>query len=268
MLRNSEDWSRYRRAAQSAPLLTADRERELLEGAQHNDRAARDELIRCHMRLVVEIAARHARRGLSAHDLIAEGVVGLMEAVKRYDLSHDTRFSSYAMWWVRACIRQFALANRRIVGMPSTRGARRAQSRLREAERALQQSLGRTATRDELAQAIGVHEADIESVEAALSAWDVSLSQLEPGGQPWSSDPSPEWLVAEAEERKLRSRCVEAGLKSLTQRERRLVCEQYCEDEGQTLSDLGRELGVSRQRAGQILAVAREKLRSSLSQVA
>lgn len=268
MLRNTEDWSRYRRSAQAAPLLAAERERDLLARAQRWDKAAVDELIACHMRLVVEIAARHARRGLSAHDLIAEGVVGLMEAVKRYDLSHDTRFSSYAVWWVRACIRQYALANRRIVGMPATRGARRAQARLREAERAMQQSLGREPTRDELARSIGVQEGDIEAVDAALSAWDVSLSQREPYTQPSSLESSPEMLVAEAEERRLRSHSVENGLRGLTQRERRLVCEQYCEDDGLSLSDLGRELGVSRQRAGQILAVAREKLRVSLSQVA
>jgi len=263
----AEDWSHHRRSAQQAPLLSAERERDLLEAAQAGGRSARDELIASHMRLVVDIASRHARAGLNAHDLIAEGIVGLLEAVTRFDLSRETRFSSYAVWWVRACVRRYALANRRIVGMPSTRGARIAQARLRGAERGLRQQLGRAPSHGELAQHLGVREDEVEAVERALSSWDVSLSQPEASDHA-DDRPGPESLVADAEDEVQRQQYLRDALAGLSQREKLLLCERLSEDDGKSLSDMGKEFGVSRQRAGQILASAREKLRHSLQQVA
>ncbi len=267
MPHHAEDWSRYRRAAQQAPLLTAEHERRLLRAAQEGAHGAADEIIASHMRLVIDVASRHARPGLDAHDLIGEGVVGLLEAVRRFDLSHQTRFSSYAIWWIRACVRQYALANRRIVGMPTSRGARIVRAGLREIERSLTQQLGRAPLRAEIAQALHVREEDVDAVDRALSSWDVSLSQSEPV-EPWDERPGPEALVAEAELHKLRQRSTERALATLSEREREVVCERLCEDDGKSLTDLGHELGVSRQRAGQILAGARAKLRGSLEQVA
>jgi len=263
----AEDWNHHRRAAQHAPLLSAERERTLLRAAQGGSRCSRDELIASHMRLVVDIASRHARAGLNAHDLIGEGVVGLLEAINRFDLTRETRFSSYAIWWVRACVRRFALANRRIVGMPSTRGARIAQARLRGVERGLCQQLGRVPSRDEVAQSLGIKEDEVEAVDHALSSWDVSLSQPE-SADPADERPSPEMLVADAEDDTLRHHRMQEALAALSQREQQLLCERLCEDEGKSLSDMGREFGVSRQRAGQILASAREKLRHCLEQAA
>ncbi len=267
MVHHAEDWSRYRRAAQQAPLLTAEHERMLLRSAQDGRRFAVDELIASHMRLVIDVASRHARPGLDAHDLIGEGVVGLLEAVRRFDLSHQTRFSSYAVWWVRACVRQFALANRRIVGMPSSRGARIVRAGLRAIERSLAQQLERIPSRAEIAQALGVREADVDAVDRALSCWDISLSQSEPA-EPWDDRPGPETMVGDAELETLRQRSMQRALGMLSARERELVCERLCEDDGKSLTELGHELGVSRQRAGQILAGAREKLRGCLEQVA
>ncbi len=264
---HAEDWCQHRRAAQQAPLLSAARERELLEGAQKGGRAARNELIASHMRLVVDIASRHARAGLNAHDLIAEGTVGLLEAIARFDLSRETRFSSYAIWWVRACVRRYALANRRIVGMPSTRGARIAQARLRGAERGLWQQLGRAPSHSELAQHLGIKEDEVEAVERALSSRDVSLSQPD-GADPADDRPSPESLLADAEDEAERQQRWGHALARLSQREQLLLCERLTEEDGKSLSDMGRVFGVSRQRAGQILASAREKLRDSLQQAA
>jgi len=264
------DWRHYRNKAGEKPLLAADRERELLMRAQRGDPRAVGELVESHMRLVVQIASRYARDGLGTHDLVSEGVLGLMEAVRRFDLARETRFASYAGWWVRACVRRYALANRRIVGVPSTRGARIARARLRGTERTLTQRLGRRPTLSELAEALGVSEHDVELVDVALSSRDVSLAPHDHSSAVEFPDENlgPEQAFAEAEHQRVCERTVERALTALSERERALVREQFFEEDGKSLADLGRALGVSRQRAGQILAVARDKLRAQLVAVA
>ncbi len=267
MAQPSEDWRGYRRAAQEAPLLQGEVERVLLRAAQQHDASAVREIVASHMRLVVDVASRHARPGLSAHDLVAEGIVGLLEAVRRFDLAHTTRFSSYAVWWVRARISHYALANRRIVGMPSTRGARTARAGLHGAVRTLTQQLARAPSVAELADALGVREDEVAAVERALSGRDVSLSQREPG-EPADEHPGPERLVADAEEASLCHEALRQAFAFLTERERHVVRQRLADDGTLSLTELGRELGVSRQRAGQILATACEKLRGSMGHVA
>ena len=270
MVARSSDWARYQQLARQRPMVDARREHELLRRAQRGDEGATAELVHSHMRLVVQVAFRYARDGLSAHDLIGEGVLGLMEAVRRFDLTRETRFGSYASWWVRACIRQHALANRRIVGVPSTRGARVARARLRKAERNLSQELGRRPTLGELAQAIEVAEHDVELVDVALSARDLSLTPNDEGSgfEPEDSHPGPEQAVAEAEHRATSSAWLRDALACLNARERAVVCEHLYTEDTRSLTDLGRALGVSRQRAGQIFAHACDKLRAQLVSVA
>jgi len=267
---NNVEWARYRLVAHAKPMLGSSRERELLGLAQAGDRRAANELVESHLRLVLQVAARYARDGLSVHDLVSEGTLGLMEAVRRFDLSHESRFASYAAWWVRACIRRFALANRRIVGAPSTRGARVARARLRQMERTLTQQLGRKPNYTELALALGIAENDVELVDVALSSRDVSLTVDENGAgfEPCDESDGPEQELASAEQDSVRRHSIERALHELSERERAIVREQFFEDDGQSLADLGRSLGVSRQRAGQILAGARDKLRARLECVA
>jgi RNA polymerase sigma-32 factor len=264
------EWRRYQHAARQSPLLEAERERELLLRAQQGDQEASSELVQCHMRLVVQVAFRYAREGLSEHDLVSEGVLGLLEAVRRFDLSRPTRFAGYAGWWVRASVREFALANRRIVGTPSTRGARVVRARLRRAERTLSQELGRKPSVGELSRALSVSEQDVELVDVALSARDLSLAVGEPLGslEPEDGAPGPEQVVAEAEAQAACAASLHAALRSLNARERAVVCEHLYTDETRSLTDLGRVLGVSRQRAGQIFASACDKLRARLASVA
>lgn len=264
------EWGRYRHRAREKPLLSAEVERDLLVRAQAGDQRAVHALVESHMRLVVQVASRYAREGLSAHDLVSEGVLGLMEAVRRFDLIHDARFASYAAWWVRACVRRYALANRRIVGGPSTRGARIARARLRQTERLLTQRLGEKPSRAQLAQYLGVSEQDVELVEVSLSSRDVSLTAEDGSTSIELPDElaSPEEAVADAEHLLACQRSVRRALSALTEREQAVVREQFLEEEGMSLADLGRQLGVSRQRAGQILAGARDKLRARLEAVA
>lgn len=258
------EWGRYRCLAKQKPLLDAEHERELLNRAKKGEKRATAELVESHMRLVVQVAGAYAREGLSVHDLVGEGVVGLMEAMRRFDLSRDIRFASYASWWIRACVRAHALANRRIVGMPDTRGARMARSHLRESERRLAQRLGRRPSRAELAQELGVSEHDVELVDAALSSHDVPLANVGSSFEPCDDAEGPEQTFARAEADALRRASLARALATLNTRERDVVSAQLRAEDDRSLSDIGRELGVSRQRAGQILAGAREKLRVEL----
>jgi RNA polymerase sigma-32 factor len=267
---NHGDWAHYRQVARTKPLLGAREERTLLELAKAGNQRATAELVESHMRLVVQVASSYARNGLSVHDLVSEGMLGLMEAIRRFDLSRDTRFASYAAWWVRACVRQHAFANRGIVRMPDSRGARVARARMRREERSLTQELGRKPSHAELARALGVSEHDVQLVDAALSGSDLSIAPAEPGYafEPLDETWGPEQAVAEAEHAAQRSTHVKKAIARLSDREKAVVCEHVYTDDGHSLAHLGRRLGVSRQRAGQILAGAREKLRVELSCVA
>ena len=224
MTRLSEDatTSSLRREAANAPMLDAEREISLIRAIQEReDGAAFTELIESHMRLVVAVAARFSRVGVPMAELVAEGTVGLVEAARRFELAKGTRFSTYAAWWVRARIRRFALGNRRIVGAPSTRNARRLLSGLRSAERTLTQATGERPSREALAEATGTTTDDIAMVESALCGRDVGLATGdEPGGVELKSAlPDPESFVADEELRSARARRVQGALSVLDRRE-------------------------------------------------
>ena len=259
-----DQWQRLKRQAESSPVLDAAAEHSLIEAAQRGDRAATQQLLQSHMRLVIKIAARYARVGLVPEDLMGEGIVGLIEALQRFDVTRGARFGGYAAWWVRARISQYALAQRRAVGVPSTRNARMVIRLLARAERSLTQRLSRPPTADELAQEIGVPVDELGQVRAALYSHDVPIDQplFEEGS-------SPEQLVMERERERAQQIHVQRALARLSSRERALVSEHYLMEEGgRSLGELGREQGVSRQRLGQVLSSAREKLRAQLVHVA
>jgi RNA polymerase sigma-32 factor len=255
---------------ETGPLLDAAHEHSLLLAAARGDPAASAQLVRSHMRLVLKIAGRYRRGNLSAQDLVSEGVVGLMEAMRRFDTAQGSRFAAYATWWIRAYVSRYALENRRMVRVPSTRNGRAVARHLRRTERALAQQLGRPASVQELAAAMGVTSRDVIEVQAALNARDLSLTpdaeQLPIPLRTEAEDP--EQALERAQQQTARELCVRSALSRLSSRECRLVREQYFEEDGRSLAQLGADYGVSRQRAGQVLSSARRKLRAALEQVA
>lgn len=263
-------WSQLKANALLRPWLAADEERELLKRAQEGDRQAVRALVDSHMRLVMQIASRYERDGLSVHDLVSEGVVGLIEAIGRFDMSHQTRLSTYASWWVRARIREFAFENRRTVPIPSTRAARVARARLNVVRRKLSQELGREPSHAELAVAIGVAESDVATVATALSAHDVSLSPDADGFafEPADDRINPEQAVAERESERVLRRALSTALDTLSERDRKIVHEQFLAEDLKSMAELGRSLGVSRQCVCQIFARLRKKLGRELKHVA
>jgi len=258
-----------RRTAMAAPMLDADEEIELIHRTRRGDQRALGRLLDSHLRLVLAVARRYAGNGISTEDLVSEGNLGLVEAAHRFDAERGTRFGTYAAWWVRAHIRRYALANRRIVATPSTRNARKVLSRLRATQRELAQAAGRSAERSTVAEELGVTEEDIAMVEAALSGRDVPIGFGEDGAPSFDvvdASPSPEQLAAEDETRELHRDAVAEALDELSEREREIVRRRFFEDEGTTLAVLGEVFGLSRERVRQIEKRAQRKLRSALTE--
>ena len=268
-MQNTDEMSlaQLRRSAAAAPMLDAELERAYLQRIQsQDDPEALRQLLDAHLRLVVAMAARFARTGVSLAELVAEGNLGLVEAARRFDPAKGTRFSTYAGWWVRARISRFALGNRRIVAAPSTRNARKLFASMRSAERRLQQEGCDRPSREAIAAATGTSPEDVAMVESALSARDVPVGPAEDGAslELDSHDPSPEQEISEAEESERRTRIVALALESLARREGVVVQRRILEDDGETLAEIGRVLGLSRERVRQIEARAKRKLRAAL----
>lgn len=258
-----------RARAQSAPILDVDAEHRLAAAARTGSRAALDQLLVAHLRLVLRIARGYVKHGVPYEDLVGDGMVGLAEAAQRFDPERGVRFSAYAAWWIRAHIRRSTLANRRIVATPSTRAARKLIARLRETERALGQQLGRIATREEVAAALGVTADDVGMVDTALRERDVVVGDIEHGGVELADfDCSPEQLVADAELRADVQRAVSHAVGTLTEREREIIRRRITSDDADTLSVVGQALGLSRERVRQIESKACEKLRTVLEDCA
>lgn len=262
-----DEHGHLRRRAARAPMLAADTERELLAQIRdHDDPKAMAALLDSHLRLVLAMAHRYTRHGVSLEDLVAEGNLGLVEAARRFEADRGTRFSTYAAWWVRALIRRYALANRRIVPAPSTRNARKLIGTLRTTERKLSAELGRAPTPTEVAEALGVEVKDVEMVDTALRARDVSFGPRPDGTDFELASPkaSPEQQVADHQLAARSKQSVHRALDLLDAREREIVEKRFLEEDRQTLSNIGSTMGLSRERVRQLEVRAREKLRVAL----
>lgn len=248
------------------PLLDADTERELARRVRAGCARSLDELLAAHLRLVRSISRRYEGYGVASDDLIGEGYLALVEAARRFDPERGARFATYAAWWVRAHLRSYTLENRRIVGSPSTRAARKILGRLRQTERELAQRHGAPATREQVASALGVSSKDIEMVQTSLAARDVAIGAREGGRTIELPDyaATPEQRVGDAEQRGVHSEAVQRALERLDEREREIVQRRLLDDDPATLASLGERLGLSRERVRQLERRAQDKLRAAL----
>jgi RNA polymerase sigma-32 factor len=231
---------------------------------KQGERLAEDELVRSHMRLVFAIANEFARRSqLQVDELVSEGLMGLVIAVRRYELVHGTRLANYAALWIRALLRRYTLANRRIVRAPGTRRGRRILANLTATERNVSRNNAGIATTDAIARELGVAERDIHEAQAALRAQDVAFEHEE---LPDTRDEaSPELLVGEAEESQLRRAAFYAFFEQLEPREQQVLNNRKLSERPHSLRTLGRALGVSSERVRQIEQRSCQKLHAHLS---
>ncbi len=271
--------ARFMDEARKFPLLTADQEREYTNRwREEADQAALTLLIGSHLRLVIKMAMRNRGYGLSVADLIAEGNVGLMQAVERFDPDRGFRFATYAMWWIRAAIQEFILRNWSLVRIGTTGAQKKLFFNLRRLKSSLNAyeegdlSPKNAAT---IAAELDVSEHEVVEMNRRLTGGESSLNILvgEDGDtslQDLLQDdgPNQETVFGDAEEFRKRWALVEKALERLTPREQQILNDRRLGEKPKTLEELGEIFGVSRERIRQIEVKALNKLTKSVHTVA
>ncbi len=247
-------------------MLSAEAEPQLALAAQQGSQQAFDALLKAHLRLVLTIAHDFRTYGLPVDDLVSEGLLGLVEAARRFDSTRGVRLAAYAAWWIRAYMRRYTLTNRRIVRMPSSRSGRKLLANLRSTQRELAQHTGDAPDATLVAQTIGVDVRDVEEMEAALSGRDVPYGTELKAVELPSMTPSPEDLLITARENEWSAQAVEQALGILTTRERQILEQRYLGPKTTSLASIGREMGLSRERVRQIEHQAHAKMRHAVAQ--
>lgn len=277
---NSEsNLSRYLQEIRRFPMLTP--EEEFMLGKSWRERGdidAAHKLVTSHLRLVAKIAMGYRGYGLPLSELISEGNVGMMQAVKRFEPDRGFRLATYAMWWIRAAIQEYILHSWSLVKMGTTAAQKKLFFNLRKLKgqmRAIEEGDLSPEQVNKIATTLDVPEADVISMNRRLSAPDHSLNApLRQDGdgewQDWLVDDSDsqEIRLAESEEFGKRKGLLTAAMTGLNDRERRILTARRLQDEPITLEDLSQEYGISRERVRQIEVRAFEKLQKSIRNAA
>jgi len=269
--------SRYLEEIRRFPMLEPNQEYMLAKRWQeHEDTDAAHQLVTSHLRLVARIAMGYRGYGLPISEVISEGNVGLMQAVKRFEPDKGFRLATYAMWWIRASIQEYILRSWSLVKMGTTAAQKKLFFNLRRAKGQLQ-ALEEGDLRPEhvktIAKRLGVSEEDVVSMNRRLGG-DASLNapiraDSESGEwQDWLVDDTPdqEERLAESEELTQRRGFLAGALSSLNERERRIFEARRLSDDPATLEDLSAEFGVSRERIRQIEVRAFEKVQKAVTE--
>lgn len=251
-----------RPAPGAEPRLTPEEERELLHRARGGDAAAAARLVASQMRFVRRIAWRYRRFGQPFGDLVQEGVVGVMEALKRFNPERDVRLATYAVWWIRASIQEHVVRSYSLVRIGTTATQKTLFFRLAGTRRRLgdDEAVPGDAVR-ELAARFGVTAHEIAALARRMTQRDHSLD-LVPHAMPPDPRPTPEEEVAQAQVRRLLGRALPRALALLPPRERLIIERRFFADDGKATRDtLGAELGLSKERIRQLEMRALSQLR-------
>ena len=271
--------SRYLQEIRRFPMLEAGDEYMLAKRwREHNDLEAAHQLVTSHLRLVAKIAMGYRGYGLPLAELISEGNVGLMQAVKRFEPDRGFRLATYAMWWIRAAIQEYILHSWSLVKIGTTAAQKKLFFNLRRIKGQLQAIDEGDLSPEhvkKIATELDVPESDVVQMNRRLASPDHSLNApVREGGdgewQDWLEDESEsqETRLAEDEEMTNRRRLLDSALKGLNPRERRILVERRLQDEPTTLEDLSKAYGISRERVRQIEVRAFEKLQKTMKNLA
>ena len=264
--------SNFFQEAWTYPILEKDEEYMLAKSyAEHDDTDAAHKLVTSHLRLVAKIAMGYRGYGLPVSDLVSEGSIGLMKAVKKFDPERGFRLSTYAMWWIRASITEYVLRSWSMVKLGTMAAQKKLFFSLRKTKSRLNILESGDLTPDQLTQlseAMNVSEVEINSMNRRLMARDTSLntplSQDEEGAEFQdtliSESPSPEVTTAEGQELSFRRGLLEDAMAGLNDRERDIITERRLNEDPITLDELGKRYGISRERVRQLEARAFEKI--------
>lgn len=276
-LHGSDLARRYVASTMAAPILTVEREQELVRRwRETGDERALHELINAHVRLSVSIARKFRNYGLSMADLVQEGTVGLMQAASRFDPDREVRFATYASWWIKAAMQEYVLRNWSIVRSGTSANQKTLFFNLRWL-RARLAAAGQEVTPEALEKIsddLGISLTEVQAMHQRLSSRDQSLAGPigEDGDETLETllpdpGPTPEETVVASRERKAASNWVAQGLASLTQRERQIITARRLREDRATLEELGGTLGITKERVRQIEAKALEKLKAAVLRV-
>jgi RNA polymerase sigma-32 factor len=267
--------TRYLEEIRRFPMLEPQEEYMLAKRwREHGDREAAHRLVTSHLRLVAKIAMGYRGYGLPISEVISEGNVGLMQAVKRFEPEKGFRLATYAMWWIKASIQEYILRSWSLVKMGTTANQKKLFFNLRKAKSkisALEEGDMRPDQVKLIAKRLGVTEQDVVDMNRRLGG-DASLNTpiREEGDsgewQDWLVDDSPsqERILVESEEFGNRQRALGEALSVLNDRERRIFEARRLADEPITLEELAEEFGVSRERVRQIEVRAFEKVQNAV----
>jgi RNA polymerase sigma-32 factor len=272
--------SHYLAEIRKFPMLGKDEEFMLAKRwKEHQDPEAAHQMVTSHLRLVAKIAMGYRGYGLPIGEVISEGNVGLMQAVKKFEPDKGFRLATYAMWWIRASIQEYILRSWSLVKIGTTAAQKKLFFNLRRAKSeisALDEGDLRPDQVHHIATKLGVLDEEVVSMNRRLSGPDSSLNapmraDSESEWQDWLADdttPSQESVLAETEEHDIRMSLLDEAMKELSDRERRILTERRLKDDPTTLEELASQYGVSRERVRQIEVRAFEKLQKAMKAAA
>jgi len=279
VISSESNLSRYLQEIRRFPMLAPEEEYMLGKSwREHGDIDAAHKLVTSHLRLVAKIAMGYRGYGLPLSELISEGNVGMMQAVKRFEPDRGFRLATYAMWWIRAAIQEYILHSWSLVKMGTTAAQKKLFFNLRKLKgqmRAIEEGDLSPEQVNKIATTLDVPEADVISMTRRLGSPDHSLNAppRQDGDGEWQ-----DWLVddsdnqeirlAESEELGKRKHLLSDAMTTLNDRERRILTARRLQDEPITLEDLSQEYGISRERVRQIEVRAFEKLQKSIRNAA
>jgi RNA polymerase sigma-32 factor len=269
--------SRYLTEIRKFPLLEPEEEYMAAKAwKEHEDPEAAAKLVNSHLRLVAKIAMGYRGYGLPVSEIVAEGNVGLMQAVKRFEPDKGFRLATYAMWWIRAAIQEYILRSWSLVKMGTTAAQKKLFFNLRKAKTKISAIEEGDLTPEHTAQIatqLGVSQEEVTNMNRRLSGPDSSLnaplrSESESEWQDWLQDDTmdQESRMAETEELGERHDLLTNAMSELTEREREIIRARRLVDEPATLEELSQKYGVSRERVRQIEVRAFEKLQQKMKQ--
>jgi RNA polymerase sigma-32 factor len=268
--------SRYLSEIRKFPMLAKEEEFMLAKRwREHQDFDSARQLVNSHLRLVAKIAMGYRGYGLPIEEVISEGNVGLMQAVKKFEPDKGFRLATYAMWWIRASIQEYILRSWSLVKMGTTAAQKKLFFNLRKAKSeisALEEGDMHPDQVRQIATKLGVLDEEVISMNRRLAGPDASLnaplrSDSENEWQDWLADDnavSQETQLAEDEEKSIRMGLLEEAMTELTDRERHILTERRLRDDPTTLEELAGQYGVSRERVRQIEVRAFEKLQKAM----
>jgi RNA polymerase sigma-32 factor len=274
VLASESGLSRYLEEIRRFPMLEPEQEYMLAKRwREHGDREAAHKLVTSHLRLVAKIAMGYRGYGLPLGEVVSEGNIGLMQAVKRFEPEKGFRLATYAMWWIRASIQEYILRSWSLVKMGTTANQKKLFFNLRKAKSqisALDEGDLRPEQVKSIAKSLGVEENEVVEMNRRLGG-DASLNapvreEGEGEWQDWLVDESinQETALAESEERENRSKALRKALGVLNDRERRIFEARRLAEDPITLEELSDEFGVSRERVRQIEVRAFEKVQQAV----